>query len=154
MCVCVCVCFYMCSVFVCVALQGRRLCICVCVVVVYSKYFYRSDHLGFMSESPAVSTTPAPGRERERERETNLCLSFLVVWYGSVQSQQSLMECKYIYSSTVLKNRFEVLVLYLSIFIFHLNLKLIFEHLHFIFSDFYLRILNFTYFAHFQITIS
>ena len=29
----------------------------------YSKYFYSSDHLGFMSEAPAVNTTSAPGRE-------------------------------------------------------------------------------------------
>lgn len=37
-------------------------------MVVYSKYFYSTDHVGFMSESSAVSTTPAPGRESDEER--------------------------------------------------------------------------------------
>lgn len=40
-------------------------------MVVYSKYFYSTDHVGFMSESSAVSTTPAPGRESgEEQRES------------------------------------------------------------------------------------
>lgn len=65
--------------------------VCVCLMVVYSKYFYSSDHLGFLSESPAVSTTPAPGKEREREiettaswSETNTPSGFSLVWNEKV----------------------------------------------------------------------